>query len=109
MTDVPDCLPRGRSLLGPDSVSFSMHSCVTICAQRDQVLFLVATRLAAELEVVYLQVLHATAILAAPTVALQHLAMQFAIARGVESQSRVLGWDLLHEACPATSDRKTSC
>jgi hypothetical protein len=35
--------------------------------------------------------------------------MQFSIARRIESQWRVFGWDLLHEACPATSDRKTSC
>jgi hypothetical protein len=35
--------------------------------------------------------------------------MQVMIARRIESQSRVLGWDLLHEACPATSERKASC
>jgi hypothetical protein len=35
--------------------------------------------------------------------------MQISIARRIESHSRVLGWDLLHEACPASSDRKTSC
>ena len=60
-------------------------------AQRDQVLFLVATRLAAEFEVVHLQVLHATADLASPAVALQHLPMQFAVAVRIESQSRALG------------------
>ena len=52
----------------------------------------------------HLQILHAPADLAAPSVALQYLAMQFSIARRIESQWRVLGWDLLHEACPATSD-----
>ena len=31
-----------------------MHPCVTFSAQRDQVLFLVAARLAAEFEMVYL-------------------------------------------------------
>jgi hypothetical protein len=35
--------------------------------------------------------------------------LQFAIARRIESQPRVLGWDFLHEACPATSDRNASC
>ena len=43
-----------------------MHVCVTFGAERDQVVFFVATRLAAELAVVYLQVLHAAADLASP-------------------------------------------
>ena len=91
------------------AASLSMYLCMAFRAQRDQVLLLVATCLAAEFEMVYLQVLHATAELASPAVALQHLALQFAIARRIESQSRVLGRDFVHEACPATSDRKTSC
>jgi hypothetical protein len=52
-----------------------MHARVAFGAHRDQVLFLVATRVAAELEVVDLKVLHAPAELAAPAVTLQHLAM----------------------------------
>jgi hypothetical protein len=52
-----------------------MHLFVAVGAQCDQVLFFVAARAAAELEVVYLKVLHAPAELAAPAVALQHLAM----------------------------------
>jgi hypothetical protein len=35
--------------------------------------------------------------------------VKFAVAVRVEPQSRILGWDLLHEACPASSDRKASC
>jgi hypothetical protein len=35
--------------------------------------------------------------------------MQVMIARRIEPESRVLGWDPLHEACPATSDRNASC
>ena len=48
-----------------------MHPCVTFSAQRDQVpLFLSSpARLAAEFEVMHLQILHATADLAAPTIA----------------------------------------
>ena len=88
---------------------FSMHLFVALGAQRDQILFDIASRMAAEFEVMHLQILHATAELAPPAVALQHLAMQVSIARRIESQSRVLGWDLLHEACPATSDRNASC
>ena len=86
-----------------------MHPCVAFGAQRDQVLFLVATRMAAEFEVVYLQVLHAAANLASPAVALQHLAVQFAVAVRIESESRALAADLLHEAFRLTSERKASC
>ena len=86
-----------------------MCSFVAFGAQRDQVLFLVATRLAAEFEVMHLQVLHTTANLAPPAVALQYLAMEVSVARRIESESRVLGWDLFHGAFRLTSDRKTSC
>jgi hypothetical protein len=75
-----------------------MHLFVAFSAERDQVLFDIASRLAAKLEVVYLQVLHATADLATPAVAFQHLAMQFAIARRVEPESRAFGWDFLQGA-----------
>jgi len=52
-----------------------MHLFVAFGAQRDQVLFLVPAGLAAEFEVMHLQLLHAAAELAAPAVALQHLPM----------------------------------
>ena len=86
-----------------------MHPRVTFGAQCDQVPFLVATRMAAEFVMMHLQVLHAPADLASPAVALQHLAVQFAIACRIESQSRVFGWDVLHEAFRLTCDRKVSC
>ncbi len=44
-------------------------------AQCDQILFFITARLAAEFEMVDLQVLHATANLAAPTVAFQYPTM----------------------------------
>src|ERR1022692_3486957 len=89
--------------------SFSMHLFVALSAQGDQILFLVATGPATQFEVMHLQVLHAPANLASPAVALQHPPMQVSITWRVESQSRVLGWDFLHEAPAATSDRKTFC
>jgi hypothetical protein len=46
---------------------------VAFGAQRDQVLLLVATCLAAEFDVMYLQILHAAARLAAPAIPLQDL------------------------------------
>ena len=57
-----------------------MHVFVAIGTPCDQVLFDVATRMAPELEVVHLQVVHTTAYLASPAIALQHLLMQFAVA-----------------------------
>ena len=67
-----------------------MHACMAFSAQRDQVGFRITTRVAAKLEVVHLQMLHATAYLAAPSIAFQHLPMQFAIALGIESYTPVL-------------------
>jgi hypothetical protein len=71
-----------------------MHLFVACRAQRDQVLFLVAARLAPQFEVMHLKALHATADLAAPAVALQHLPMQFEVAVRIESKSRAFwgGW-----------------
>jgi hypothetical protein len=63
-------MQRGESPQpGLAAVGFSMQLFVTFSAQRDQVLFLVATRLTSEFEMVYLQALHATADLASPSVA----------------------------------------
>jgi hypothetical protein len=87
----------------------SMHPLVAFGAQRDQVLFHIATRMAAELEVVYLQVLHAAANLVSPEVALHDLPMQVAVAGRIQSESRTLVADLLHEAFRLTSERKASC
>jgi hypothetical protein len=58
----------------------------------------------------HLQVLHTTANLAPPAVALQYLAMEVSVARRIESEARVFAWDLLlHEAFRLTSERKASC
>ena len=57
----------------------------------------------------YLEVLHATADLASPAVALEHLPMQFAVTRQIESQSRAFAADVLHEAFRLTSERNASC
>jgi hypothetical protein len=80
-----------------------VHLFVATRAQCDQILFFIAARSAAEFEMVYLQVLHATADLAAPAVALQYLSLQFGIARRIESESRDLKADGVHEAFWATA------
>jgi len=85
-----------------------MAPSMTFGAQRDKVLFHIATRVAAEFEVVYLQVPDATANLASPAVALQHLSLQFAVAVRIESESGAFAADL-HEAFRLTSERKASC
>jgi hypothetical protein len=95
--------------VGLVTASFSMRLFVALSAKRDQVLFLVATRLAPQFEVMDLQVLQTTASLASPAVALQHLPMQFAVALRIEPKSRTFGADGLHEAFRLTSDRKISC
>jgi hypothetical protein len=64
---------------------------------------------AAKFEVVYLEISHATAHLAAPSVAFRHLPMQFAIAVGIKSDSSVFEADVCHKACRLTSERKASC
>ena len=48
---------------------------VALSTQCNQILFLIAARVATKLDMVDLEVLHATAELAAPAVALQHLPM----------------------------------
>ena len=74
-----------------------------------QVFFRVASRMASELNVVNLQMLHAATKLAAPAIALQHTAMQLAVTLPVESHSRVLGrWDS-HEAGYVMADKNVSC
>jgi len=58
-----------------------VHLLVTVSAQRDQILLGIASRMASELEMVDLQVMHAAAGLASPAVALQNPAVQVAVVR----------------------------
>ena len=90
------------------AASLSMYLCMAFRAQRDQVLLLVATCLAAEFEMVHLQILHATADLTSPAVPLQHLPMQFVVVRRIESEPRIFDTDIVHDACPATPDKNAS-
>jgi hypothetical protein len=92
-----------------ERLRISTHSFGAFRAQGDQVLFFVSARLAPWFQMVYLQMLHATADLASPAVTFQYPTMQLAVCIRVEPESRVLGWNLLHEAFRATSERKASC
>jgi hypothetical protein len=80
-----------------------MHPFVAFDAQGDQVLFLISTRMAAEFEMVDLEVLHAPACLASPAVALQHLPMQFSVVLRIEPKAGPFGEKSLHEAFRLTS------
>jgi hypothetical protein len=86
-----------------------MRLFVAFSAQCDQVLFYVATRMAPEFEVVYLQLLHTTARLATPAVTLQYLSMQFAVTHRGESESWALTANLFHDAFRLSSERKACC
>ena len=88
---------------------FSMHDLVTPLTKGYEVLLLIAARMAAERLVMDLQPLHAAAHLATPTVALQYLAMQFAVAIRIEFDTRLFGTDSLHEARAVTADKNVSC
>jgi len=48
---------------------------VTVCAERDQIRFIIVSRMTSKLEVMDFERLHGAASLASPTVALQYLAM----------------------------------
>ncbi len=96
-------------LSGPPVPDFPMQLFVTFSTQREEVLFHIATRLATEFAVVYLQVLHAAAEQASPSVPLQHLPVQCAVAVRIESESRAFALSLFHEAVWLTSERKTCC
>ena len=87
---------------------FSVRALVARCAQCNQIAFFVTARLTPQFEMVHLQVLHATAILAAPSVALQYQSMQFAVALRVKSVTMGFGPDLLHRFFPMICDRKLS-
>jgi hypothetical protein len=71
---------------------------MALSTQCDQIFLGIVTGLASERPVMDLQSLHAAAHLAAPTISLQYLPMQFAIAFGIESETRILRADFPHEA-----------
>ncbi len=86
-----------------------MEARVTFCAQCDQIVFLVAARLAPKDLVVHLQVSHATAALASPAIAFQRLTMELTIALHIEPESRAFAAGLFHDVFPVTSERKIFC
>jgi len=82
---------------------------VAVSTQCNQILFLIAARVATELDMVDLEVLHTAAELASPAVALQHMPIQFAIVRRIKPESWALEADGVHEAFCLSPDRKVSC
>jgi hypothetical protein len=64
--------------------------------------------MAPEFHVVHLQMLHASASLAPPAIALQYLSMELTIALRIERESGAFAVALFHDAFPVTSERKAS-
>jgi hypothetical protein len=65
--------------------------------------------MASELDVVNLQAPHTATHLAAPTVPLENLPMQFAISLEIKFDLWLLEAGLVHEALPVISDKKAPC
>src|SRR5258705_13844731 len=68
------------------------------CAQRDQVLLHVTSRVASKCEVMNLQVLHAPAGLAPPTITVDDLLAECLVSLNVKLKPRCYGSDVFHEA-----------
>lgn len=73
-----------------------MSSPVTVRAECDQVLFGIISHLATRADVMDLKILSDAAILAAPPIAREHRAGEFAIRVGVKPESRSLPSELGH-------------
>ena len=85
-----------------------MESFVTGGAQRDEILFHVLSELTPWADVVNLELIHATTALAAPAIALQHLAAQSSIGVRVEPKPRASWGKSGHEAF-RTCSRNSCC
>ena len=83
-----------------------MSGPMTHRAQRDEILFNIVSQSTARADVVDLKILRCPAILAAPSIAREHLAGEFAVRLGFEPQSRPLPFVRIQDCssrCPATA------
>lgn len=81
---------------------------MTQCAQGDQVLFGIVAEQAPWLNMMDLELIHAAAVLAAPSVPLEHRSMEFLVEWGIESQPRASQSMNCHEI-PLTVLRNSCC
>jgi hypothetical protein len=73
-----------------------MDVTVAISAERDQIFFYVVTQQASRANVVDLETIGTTAILASPAVTLQHFGAEFVISIWVQSKSRSSWSEIIH-------------
>jgi hypothetical protein len=69
---------------------------VAISTERDQIFVHVVTQPASRMDVVYLEMIGTAAILASPSVALQHFGAEFAIRIWVQTKSRSSWLEIIH-------------
>lgn len=86
-----------------------MDHFVATIAKSDQVLFCVIAGPTAELLVVNLKLLHGPTGLTPPVIPLQYLQAQLVICIGVQSQARLLGSYLVHDACGKIDCKNARC
>lgn len=67
-----------------------MHFSVAIGADGDQILALIVTKLAAQLDMMHLEVLRSSAVLASPAIARKYLATELLISSRFQPQARSL-------------------
>jgi len=73
-----------------------MDATVTVSAERDQIFVCVVTQPASRANVVDLETIGTAAILASPSVALQHFGAEFAIRIWVQTKSRSSWLEITH-------------
>jgi hypothetical protein len=107
----PSGKKRSALLAGDSSPSWRMGSLMAVGTQCNQVAFDIAAGLASELEMMHLEVLHATAGLAAPAVALKNLAVQGTIPPRVETDALNFADGLSHavlELAPCAASKRNA-
>jgi hypothetical protein len=89
-------------LIGPPPINHKLCALVdtgmAACTKGDQILHRVVAGVAAKCLVVNLKIRHRAATLASPTVSTEYLLTDVFVQLGGESQPRILGSNLVHDA-----------
>lgn len=85
--------------------SWAVQDPVTSMAERDEVGLIIVARMAPRLEMMDLQVLHGSAALTVPVIALKHAATEFTVFVRGEPYARSLGANGVHKAFPLACSR----
>ena len=79
-----------------------VNAAMASLAECNEILLVIIACMASKFEVMHLECLHASAKLTAPSVALEHLSVEFAVCSRIELDAGVHA----HDALPATSSTK---